>query len=146
MSGTWYNLENRPTETINEDSHKAGSGLNDEAFRITEKDGLVVPYVPPVHFHLHSSTEILCKWNTVEVLANTALMDWCNVEQNDKNNEQTERKNQADNDPYQLVSTVFEVEGYMWHECKGKEKAIQESKHMSIVVDHWKEADNEQHE
>lgn len=110
------------------------------------KDGLVVPFVffLPDYFNLHSHTEITGEWNAVEVLAKRALMDWCNIEQKDENNEQNDGQDEAGNNPYQLVLTVLEVEGYVWHKCEGKEKAIQESKQMSIVVDHWKEADKEQ--
>lgn len=130
-------------ESTNEDSHKIGWGQNEEAFRKIDKDGLVEPWCP-VYFYLHSHTEILSKRNAVEVLANTTLIDWDYIEHKDKQSEQHYSSDKADNDPYQLVSTVLKVEGYIWHKTKSKEKAINESKQVSKVVNHWKETDNEQ--
>jgi len=45
-------------------------------------------------------------------------IDWRNIEQDDKNYKQTNGRYKAHSDTNELATLVFEIERYIWQECK----------------------------
>jgi len=63
-----------------------------------------------IYIHFHALAEGTCERETVEVLADVAVIDGTDVEEDNEHRQQTERGNETDYDTNLLTAFVNQVE------------------------------------
>ena len=89
-------------------------------------------------------TKIFCDGNTIEVLADLTVVDWCDVKEKDESDKDENAGEETDPQQDQLSSPLVDSEGDERQDCVRDEEAEDEAKEVGVVVDPGEESGEEE--
>lgn len=88
----------------------------------------------PIEFDILLGAEVACQRQTIEILANGALVEGRQVEEHDEEQQQQGHRHQTHSYQHLLTSTIIRPERNVRQECVGEQEANQKTEQVCIVV------------